>query len=486
MIPITLLFVVALADPPAAENTLPLSMKRAIEIALAPEGSPRIALAQESIKLAQEQIKEAKAALLPDIESSINERRQTTNLKAFGFNFAFPVIPGIPAFTLPDIVGPFSVFDARATASQSVFDFAAITRYKASKVNVESIKSDYDAAKNQVADQVARAYLAALRAAAALETAQANIDLSNALLKLAETQKEAGTGTGIETVRAQVQLANDRQRLVVAEDNRRRAGLNLMRAMGLKLESTIQLTDKLAYTPADLGKLDDSIAAARKLRAELKAQHNRELYAHMNYTATRAERLPSVGAAADYGAIGLDPGNALATYSYGVSVKVPIFNGGRREARAAEASVQYRQEQTRFRDLDQQVELEVRLAFDTVTSAATEVATAREGLTYRKMNWSKHGAAMPRGVTNSVEVTDAQTRLDRARDNQIAALYQLQRGSSGSGDRDRQHPRSTSINEESYPHHLASGCYRRCRLLVVHHGKRPDPAIAFWCQEIWS
>jgi outer membrane protein len=220
MIPITFLFVVALADPPAAENALPLSMKRAIEIALAPEGSPRIALAEESIKLAQEQIKEAKAALLPDIESSINERRQTTNLRAFGFNFVFPEIPGV-AFTIPDIVGPFSVFDARATASQSVFDYAAITRYKASKVNVESIKSDYDAAKNQVADQVARAYVAALRAAAALETAQANIDLSNALLKLAETQKEAGTGTGIETVRAQVQLANDRQRLVVDEDNRR-------------------------------------------------------------------------------------------------------------------------------------------------------------------------------------------------------------------------------------------------------------------------
>jgi outer membrane protein len=196
-----------------------------------------------------------------------------------------------------------------------------------------------------------------------------------------------------------------------------------MRAMGLKLESTIQLTDKLAYTPVDLGKLDDALVAARTLRAELKAQHNRELYAHMNYTATRAERLPSVGATADYGAIGLDPGNALATYSYGVSVKVPIFNGGRREARAAEASVQYRQEQTRFRDLDQQVELEVRLAFDTIGSAATEVATAREGVDLSERELEQARRRYSGGVTNSVEVTDAQTRLVRARDNLIAALF---------------------------------------------------------------
>jgi outer membrane protein len=428
MMPLTLLCsaVIALAPveaPSAAETVLPLSLKRAIEIALAADGSPKIALAEESIKLAQEQIKDARAALLPDIESSVNERRQTANLKAFGFNFPFPTIPGVAPFSIPDIVGPFSVFDARATAQQSIFNFADITRYKASKVNAAAVKWDYDTTKNHVAEQVARAYLTALRAAAALETAQANIDLSNALLKQAQNQKDAGTGTGIETVRAEVQLANDRQRLVVALNDNRRAGLNLMRAMGLKLESTIQLTDKLSYTPVDLGTLEDALGGARKQRAELKAQHSREDYARMSYKATRAEILPSVGASADYGAIGLDPGNALGTYTYGVSVRVPIFNGGRRQVRAAEASIQLSQEQTRLRDLDQQVELEVRLAFDSVHSAATEVTTAREGVELSERELEQARRRYSAGVANSIEATDAQTRLDRARDNQITALY---------------------------------------------------------------
>ncbi len=100
-----------------------------------------------------------------------------------------------------------------------------------------------------------------------------------------------------------------------------------------------------------------------------------------------------------------------------------MFNGGRREARAEEANSQYRQEQTRTRDLDQQVELDVRLAFDSVRSAETEVKTAREGVELSENELAQARRRYQAGVTNSIEVTDAQTRLDRARDNQIGALY---------------------------------------------------------------
>lgn len=202
--------------PPAAESAIPLSLKRAVEISLAPEGSPRVALAEETVRESQARSREARGAFLPDIETSVNDQRETSNLKAFGFSgIAIP----IPGFQFPSIVGPFAVFDARATASQTVFDFSTIKRYQQSKVNLQAAKSDFDATKNQVSDQVARAYLTALRADATLDTAHANVDLSQALLALAERQKDAGTGTGLDVVRADVQLANDNQRLVVAQND---------------------------------------------------------------------------------------------------------------------------------------------------------------------------------------------------------------------------------------------------------------------------
>jgi outer membrane protein len=394
-------------------------MKRAVEISLAPEGSPRVALAQESIKEAEAKRLEARGALLPDLETSLSDRRQTTNLRAYGFNFAIP----IPGVVLPTIVGPFSVFDARATASQTVFDFSTIKRYQQSKVNVEAIKSDFDAAKNQVSDQVARAYLIGLRADAALETARANVELSQALRTQAVQQKDAGTGTGLDVTRADVQLANDKQRLVVAENDRRRAGLNLMRAMGLKLDAELSLTDKLDYKPAEVGSIADALGAARRLRAELAAQKDREASARLSYTAVRSERLPSLGASADYGTIGSQLIGTQPTYSYGLSLRVPVFDGGKRDARRAESLSQYRQEQTRTRDLGQQVELDVRLAFDSIASAATEVQTAREGVGLSENELAQARRRYQAGVANALEVTDAQTRLDRARDNLISALY---------------------------------------------------------------
>ena len=403
----------------AQDRTLSLTMKRAVEIALTPEGSPRVALATETIKQAEMKRLESRAALLPDLESSVGDRRQTTNLRAYGFNFAIP----IPGIVTPSIVGPFSVFDARATASQTVFDFSSIKRYQASKANIDVAKDDFDTTKNQVSDQVARAYVATLRADAALETAHANVDLSLALLKTAQDQKEAGTGTGIEVVRAEVQLANDKQRLVVAENDRRRAGLNLLRAMGLNLDAAVDVTDKLSYHKEDVPAAEAALAEARKMRADLKSQQDRESSARLNYNSVKWERLPSVGASADYGTIGSPAVGAIPTYSYGVSLKVPVFDGGRRDARRVESLSQLRQEQTRTRDVEQQVELEVRLALDSMRSAAAEVETAQEGMRLAEQEVAQARRRYEAGVTNSIEVTDAQTRLDRARNNQINALY---------------------------------------------------------------
>jgi outer membrane protein TolC len=315
------------------------------------------------------------------------------------------------------------VFDARATIQQSVFDFSSIKKYQSSKVTVSATKADADTTRNQVSDTVARAYLACLRADAKLETERANVELSDALLKLAERQKTAGTGTGIEVTRAQVQLANDRQQLIVAVNDRRKAVLQLQRAMGLDLAARIEFTDKLLYKPVDVGSMAAALEKARSERAELKAQAKREEVARLNYGSVKAERLPSISAFGNYGSIGQEIIGAIPTRTYGISLKVPVFDGGRRDARRAEGLSQLRQEQIRTRDAKQQVDLEVRLALDSIASAASQVETAQEGLGLAENELAQARRRYEGGVANSIEVTDAQTRLDRARDNRIAALY---------------------------------------------------------------
>jgi len=404
----------------ASAQMLQLSLKKAVEIATAPDGATRVKLAEEELKQASLRADEARAALLPNLDGYLNYESETQNLKAFGFNIQIP--PTIP-IRIPTFVGPFDVMDARVEATQNIFDLSSILRYRSSRVQVSASKQDRESTTRQVTDQVARAYLSGLRADAALQTAQANVDLSQALLKLSESQKEAGTGTGIEVTRAQVQLANDQQLLLVAQSDRDRAHLELLKTMGLKLDAPVELTDKLTYTPTDAMDEAKAVQTARQNRSELKAQVEREHSARLNYDATKYERVPTLAAFGNYGALGTGVDAALPTRAVGVSMRVPIFDGGRRDARRAESASQMREEQVRTADLRDQIELDVRVALDSLRSADAQVSTAEQGVKLSEEELAQAERRYKAGVTNSVEVTDAQTRLSRARDNRINALY---------------------------------------------------------------
>jgi outer membrane protein len=407
------------AGDDAPRGPLELSLKRAVELATSPEGNTNIQLAGEALKQAESRKDQARAPLLPDLSASIGERDQTVNLAAMGIKFDLP----IPGLVFPRLVGPFTTMDARVSGTQTVFDLSSIRRFQAARVGVTAAHSDVTNTQELVAAQVARAYLAALRADADVETAQANVKLSEAVRTQAENQKEAGTGTGIEITRARVQLANDRQRLVSAENARRAAQLRLLRAMGMRLETELRLTDKLEYVPVDAVTVEQARAAALKERPDLQAQQDREAQSRLAANATRMERLPSVQAFADYGTIGSGFDSTLPTRTYGISLRLPIFDGGRRDARRAESASQYRQEKVRSSDLKEQIELDVRLALDELKSAEDEVKVAKEGLELANNELTQARRRYEAGVANSLEVTDAQTRLERARDNQTGALY---------------------------------------------------------------
>lgn len=401
----------------AFAQTLQLSMGRAVDIALSPEGSTRVAMAEQSIVRAETQVSQAKSALMPTVDGTFGARNQTVNLRTFGFNFDFP------GFSFPSVVGPFTVIDTRAQARWTVLDFSSLRRYRAVQANVNTSKADADVTRTQVTDQVARTYLTALRADAALEAALANVELSKAIVDQAQSRKDAGSGTGIEVTRAQVQLANDNGRLIIAQNERSRAVLQLLRAMGLELSVSVQLTDKLSYTIVDTTGTAALLEQARNGRVELRAQKQREAVARMNTSAVDAERLPTVGTFGDYGGIGQPRLGLEATRTVGVTVTLPLFDGGRRRARREETNSQLRLEQLKTRDLEQQVELEVRLALESVRNAETQVATSREGLELAQNEVDQAQRRVAAGVGIPLEVTDAQARLDRARDNQIVALY---------------------------------------------------------------
>jgi len=399
--------------------TIELSLKHAIEIALAPDGNARLQLARQAMRQAESRSIQARAALLPNVEGSVAEQNQTRNLAAFGIKIDIP----LPGFHFPQLAGPFSVFDVRASATQTVFDFPSIRRYQASRTVAQAASQETDAVKDEVARQVSLLYLAALRASARVDAAQADVDLARSLANLAANQKAAGTGTGIEVTRAAVQLAQARQQLLMAQADQRQARLELLRAIGLPLDTALSLTGSLDYMPLDLPSPEKALEAALASRADWRSQQLRERGAALSHSAVKFERLPSLTGFADYGSIGTSITSAIPTRTFGVAMRVPVFDGGRRDARRSESRSQLEQERIRTADLRRQIELEIRLALDDLESAAEQVRVAGEGLSQVQAELEQAERRYKAGVAASLEVTDAQTRLARARENHIAALF---------------------------------------------------------------
>ncbi|HZP17888.1 MAG TPA: TolC family protein [Terriglobales bacterium] len=446
-------FAMHAAEPTPARGPLRLSLKRAVELALSPEGNTFIQLSDEQIRQSKSRSAQARSAFLPDIAAAAGQQTSMRSLSALGLDQAAsqallgaannpppctasplvcsvltpaegPLLRDI-ADHIPRVVGPFNSVDIRARATQSIFDFGSIRRYQSSRAMVRATQQDRGTADNTVSSAVAKAYLTALRADADVEAYQANVSLAEAVLKQAQNQKEVGTGTGIEVTRAKVQLSYEKQHLLMVQNERTKSYLQLLRAMGMNLATELELTDRLAYQPVEAITVEQAKGDALKVRPDVRAQEERETAARLNASSVKFERLPSLVAFADYGTTGVNSTVTalLPTRDYGFSLRVPVFDGGRRDARRAEAASQFRQEHVKSNDLHEQIELEIRTALDSLHSAEEQFKVAEEGLTLSESELTQARRRYAAGFASNLEVTDAQTRLERARDNRIGALY---------------------------------------------------------------
>ena len=400
-----------------SQPKMALSLSKSIEIALAPDGNTRVQLATEAVRLAQARKAEALSVLLPNFDAAWSARSFTQNLATFGLQIH------VPGFSIPTFVGPVSVYDLRASGTQAVFNLSAIRKLQAAGAQTAATRLDTEQARVEAAAQVGKAYVNATRAENGVATATANVELAERLLALAKSQKEAGTGTGLDITRAQVQMASEKQQLIAAKESRETSRLNLLRAMNVPLDLAVELTDPLTYSPADIPEAAKALETARANRPDLKAESARERSAKLSYSSAASERLPSVGAFGDYGTLGVEPTTLRPTRTVGVNVKIPLFDGGRRDALRAEAASQLRTETIRSRDLGKQAELEVRTTIEALRSAEEQARVSLESVTLSTRELEQAERRFRSGVANSVEVVDAQTRLARARENKDTAIY---------------------------------------------------------------
>ena len=350
----------------------------------------------------------ARSALLPNLNGSLSENYLTENLKALGFHFSFP------GLSLPTIVGPFNYFDARARLTQSVLDLTAINNYRASNELMHSNELSARDARDLVVLAVGGTYLQVIAAKARVDSARAQLDTANALYQQALQQRGVGLIAQVDVNRSQVQALADQQRLLSLQNDLAKQKIDLARLIGLPPTDQYDVSDDVPLPATPTVEFDVALKQAFEQRADLKAAQSQVRASELARSAARSELLPSVSVSADFGEIGVNPGQAFGTYTVAGSMKIPLWQGGRAKGDMEEANAALAQRRAELEDLKSLVESQVRKAFLDMQASASQVDVAKKNVELSRETLDLTRQRFEAGVTDSVEVVQSEQTVASA------------------------------------------------------------------------
>jgi outer membrane protein TolC len=386
------------AKPFSGKLSLRDAVARGLEYNLGTEGLT------QAMRQARGQARVARSYLMPNVNSYLRESVQQTDLAALGLRITVP----IRGFSFPTVVGPFNYFDLRATLTQTVADLTALNNYRSAQELVKANEAAFRDARDLVVLAAGGAYLQVQAAEARVRSAQAQIDTAQALFKQTQDRRKVGLNPQIDVNRSQVQLQTQQQRLLSLQNDLSKQKINLARLVGLPVNDSYEITDEIPYSAAPDVTVDQALKQAYENRADLQSAEAQVRAAERVKSATRWEHLPSLALSADYGAIGINPGQSHGTFTVVGTLRIPIWQGGRTEGEAQEADASLGQRRAELQDVRGRIEADVRDAFLDLKTAASQIEVSRNNQQVARDTLALTRQRFEAGIADAVEVTQAQ------------------------------------------------------------------------------
>jgi outer membrane protein TolC len=356
-------------------------------------------------------VRRLSAALLPRARLQSYANLQNRNLRAFGISF-----PGTP-----EVVGPFSNYDFRVYAEQNIVDLQSYRGWKASERTLDAGKLDYQDARDLIIRAIAGVYLNAQSAAARVEAARSRVTASDTLYKLAKDRHDAGTATGVDVLRSQVQLANDKQALLVARNQYKQSLLVLARNLGMSPSTPLELAEPLRYQPVAEPQAESLVPSALLARPDYLSLASQRLGLVEQQRASHARYFPKLSINGTYGGLGRSIGSVQGTGIIQGQIDFTVFDRDR-SGEAQELASRVKRVDAQIADLRRGIEEEIHEALLNLGSATEEVAVAKDGQDLAQRELELAQDRFQSGTTNNVEVVTAQDELARAQENYILAV----------------------------------------------------------------
>jgi outer membrane protein TolC len=398
----------------ATKETLRLSLDDVIARGL--EFNLGLIDSEQASSTARADREHALAALLPQISARAEQTYQQFSLKSI--NLKFPPQTGIH---LPPTSGQYGYSEARFVAQSPVLNMTLLDRYRLEKaVEMSSALSVKDA-RDVVVFVVGVAYFQVVASQARLETAQAAVASMRELDTQVADQYRSEVSPEIDALRAHVELRTEEQLVTDATNDLEKDKLSLDRITGIPLEQAWAPAGDYDYTQAADNEASEphrstcrfDVASAR---ASLKA-------AELQVRAARAERLPEISFNASYGGGGVNPANYNQVDEVNGSISIPLFTSGRIRSDVHAAQSDLIQRRAELADIEGRADYDVRTAQLDVQASESGVKVAAENRTLAERALAQSQDRYKSGVTNYLEVLEAQEARVAANENYIASLF---------------------------------------------------------------
>ncbi len=400
----------------ATGTILELSLKQAMERAL--NSNLGVIESGQNTRAAHAEHLRSLNALLPNVSARISDALEQVNLRAQGLKIT------LPGISIPTLVGPFNVADARAYLSQEVFNWSDIKNWKSTSETEKALQYSYKSSRDLVVLTTGSSYLVVISDMAAVDSIRAQVKTAQTLYENDVDQNKAGIIASIDVLRARVQLQTEQQRLIAAENQLAIDKLTLARVIGLPNGQEFRLTDSIPYAPLEGITVEEALKKAYSTRPDYLSTKAQVRAAELIRQAAAAENYPSLSTAANSGDIGSPNfGTSHGTFSFAVTLNIPIFQGTRVRADTLAADSALEQRKAELADLEGRINDEVRTAFFNLQSSSNLVTVAKSNIDLATQTLAQAQDRFSAGVADNLEVVQAQESVASANQSYITSLY---------------------------------------------------------------
>ena len=367
------------------------------------------------------------SVLTPNISVKAYSQAQEIDLAAMGFKPSTLAGLKIPGFAgVPQIANIVKVntTDAEITLSQQLFNAPAFYLYKAAKKSEEAANWATLSARGGVVLQVGALYLQALADDAQAINARGLVIQDELVYEHARASKEAGVGINLDVLRAQVELQNEQQQLIRAENAVAKDKINLNRVMGQPAGQALALTDAVPFAEFDEMPLGDALQLAYTRRKDLRGLEAQLDVAVKAQKAVKSEYIPTLGVGGFYGVLGETTGLYHGVFAAEGRLNIPVFQEatfrGQREVAAAQiVALQHQIDGRRA-----SIEGDIRMSMLDVASSRELVKVARSNVELAGQELNDATLRFTAGVDDNLPVVRAQAALVGAQTQVIQAEFQ--------------------------------------------------------------